>query len=53
MTWANRLELDQTPHCLLSTLSEIVNYYPTTLESEMDPAFGTIVKFHWAYMGLA
>ena len=39
MTWAIRLELDQTPHCLLSTLSEIVNYYPTTLESEMDPAF--------------
>ena len=39
MTWANRLELDQTPHSLLSALSEIVNYYPTTLESEMDPAF--------------
>ena len=39
MTWANRLELDQTPHCLLSALSEIVNYYPTTLVSEMDPAF--------------
>ena len=42
--WANRLEPDQTPHCLLSEidncfLSEIVNFYPTTLESEMDPAF--------------
>ena len=33
------LEPDQTPHCLLSALSEIVNYFPTTLESEMDPAF--------------
>ena len=39
MTWAKSVEPDQTPHCLLSALSEIVNYYPTTLESEMDPSF--------------
>ena len=40
VTWANSVEPDQTPHCLLSALSEIVNYHPTTLESEeMDPSF--------------
>ena len=38
VTWANSVESDQTPHCLLSALSEIVNYYPTTPESEMDPS---------------
>ena len=39
MTWANSVEPDQMPHCLLSALSEMVNYYPTTLESEIDPSF--------------
>ena len=54
MTWANSVELDQTLHCLLSALSKIVNYYPTTLEwNEKWIRFGSIVKFHWAYMGLA
>ena len=33
------IEPDQTLHCLLSALSKIVNYYPKTHESDMDPSF--------------
>ena len=55
MTWANSVEPDQTLHCLLSALSKIVNYYTTTLESEMDPSFWQYCEIPLGiyHMGLA